>query len=202
MHHDLVRVPRIVGAATRHEDAGVAAPYVAAARVVHGEIDGGVQRALDRPLDARVQLPVPQLLDLSRKDVVRLAHIPQECRVVPDRRRQVCPALQQLPRRQAVRQRQAGPEEDRDRTDHRATMRHLEPGDVDLYSRRHIGSRIRLDRESSPRVLRVRLASASLALSAIILTFRLKSAHWSGISTDKRRVKVTRMRIVFRHGNS
>lgn len=88
------------GAAARHEDAGVAAAHVLAAGVVHGEIDGGVERALDRPLDARVQqLAVAQLLNLPREDVVRLAHLAQERRVVPDRRRQVCPTLQQLPGR-------------------------------------------------------------------------------------------------------
>lgn len=102
----------IAAATTCHKDAGVAASDVAATGVVHGEIDGGVQRALDRSLDARMQHPplLSQLLDLPREDVVRLTHLAQEHRVVFDRRRQVRPALQQFLRREA-RQRQAGPED-------------------------------------------------------------------------------------------
>jgi len=112
VHDDFADVSRIAAASTCHEDAGVAASDVAAAGVVHGEIDGGVQCALDGPLDARMQHPplLSQLLDLSREDVVRLAHLAQEHCVVFDRRRQVRPTLQQLLRREA-RQRQAGPED-------------------------------------------------------------------------------------------
>jgi len=88
MHHYFIHISHVAGAATRHEDAGVAASDVTSAGVVHGEIDGGVQGALDRPFDARVeQLPVSQLLDFSRKDVVRLAHLSEERRVILDRGR-------------------------------------------------------------------------------------------------------------------
>lgn len=95
VHDDFADVSRVAIAATCHEDAGVAAPDVAAAGVVHGEIDGGVQRTLDRPLDARMQQPplLSQLLDLPREDVVRLAHLAHEHRVILDRRRQVRPTL-------------------------------------------------------------------------------------------------------------
>jgi len=115
VHHDPVRVSRaagVVGVAARHEDAGVAASDVTAAGVVHREVDGGVEGALDRSFDARVQqLPVSQLFDLPREDVVRLAHFLQERRVISDRCCQICSALQQLSGRQLIGQRQAGPED-------------------------------------------------------------------------------------------
>lgn len=112
VHHDPAHV-----AATSHEDAGVTAPDVTAADVVRDDVDGDIQRTLDRPLDAHVQQlsHVPQLLDLPGEDVVRLAHLLQEHRVVPDRRRQVRPTLQQLAGREAGR-RQTGPEDHK--TDH------------------------------------------------------------------------------------
>lgn len=112
VHEDFADVSRVAAAATCHEDAGVAASDVAAAGVVHGEIDGGVQRTLNRPLDARMQQPplLSQLLDLPREDVVRLAYLAHKHCVVFYRRCQVRPTLQQLPRREA-RQRQAGPED-------------------------------------------------------------------------------------------
>lgn len=84
VHHDLVHV---VGTATRHENAGVTAPDVTTAGIIHDEVNGDVQHTFDRPLDAHVQqLSMLRLLNLSGENVVRLAHLLQEHRVVPDRR--------------------------------------------------------------------------------------------------------------------
>lgn len=108
VHHDPAHV---AGTATRHEDAGVTAPDVTTAGIVRGDVDGDVQRALDRPLDAHVHhLSMPKLFHLSSEDVVRLAHLLHEHRVVPDCRRQVRPTFQQLASREAGR-RQTGTED-------------------------------------------------------------------------------------------
>lgn len=88
MHHYFVHISHVAGAAMCHEDAGVATSNVTAAGIVHGKIDGGVQGAFDRSLDARVeQLSVSQLLDFSCKDVIRLAHLSKKRCVVLNCRR-------------------------------------------------------------------------------------------------------------------
>jgi len=52
VHHDPANV---VGTATCHENAGVTTSDVTTAGIIHQEVDGDVQRTLDRPLDAHVQ---------------------------------------------------------------------------------------------------------------------------------------------------
>lgn len=84
MHDDLVRVSWITESVlpSRHENARVTSSYVMIAGIVQREIQTGVQNTLDRSLHPHVQLPVSQIFDFPRENVIRLTDFPHERGVV------------------------------------------------------------------------------------------------------------------------